>query len=318
MRTAISSELVFAAEIKRVLIAGGSGFIGSVLTRALLAQNIEVTVISRNPRRTQTQFAQKVRVVASADALDANAQFDAIVHLAGANVFALPWFAARKRTLQRSRLGIADALLEFVRRAQQPPKIWLQASAVGIYPTLSRAALDEQSPPGVGFAAALCQEIEARVASAQALGLRGVALRFGLVLGRSGGVFPAMRLGTQLGGGAVMGSGEQFVAWVHVTDAVHVIASALSDARYSGPINVVAPDAPRYREFATALAQASRRPMLWRVPSLLMKIALGERAPLLLEGAEILPKQLAAMGFDFRFPTLQEAFADLCAADKPV
>jgi uncharacterized protein len=315
MPVQVRSDLIFTADIRRVLIAGGSGFIGSALTHALLAQNIDVTIISRNPHGTEAKFAQKVRAVASADELTTSSQFDAIVHLAGANVFALPWFAGRKQTLLRSRLAIADALLAFVSRAQQPPKIWLQASAVGIYPTIAPTAQDEQCVAGAGFAAQLCQAIEARVASAEALGLRAVALRFGLVLGRSGGVFPAMRLGTQLGGGAVLGSGEQFVAWVHLTDALGVMANALSDARYRGAINVVAPNAPRYRQFATALAQANKRPMLWRMPAAVMKIALGERAPMLLEGAEIVPKRLTTLGFDFRFPSLQAAFADLCRAD---
>lgn len=299
----------------RLLISGATGFVGSALTRAALAASCEVCVITRSPAKATRLFGSSIQVIQSADALDADARFDGIVHLAGANVFALPWFGARKRLLMASRLSIADSLVRFCERAKHRPNCWIQASAVGIYPTTSATPIDESYGPGEGFAPELCQAIEARVAQVQALGVRGVSLRLGLILGRHGGVFPALRLSCLCAGGVTAGSGNQRVAWVHVNDVIAVIANALSaGSTLQGAINVVAPHAPTYRDFIGAIARAVHRPSLFRVPEPLMRLALGERAPLLLEGAEIRPKALLDQGFRFQFPNLEDALGELCGS----
>jgi uncharacterized protein len=311
--------------IKRLLISGATGFIGAQLTRAALAAGCSVTVISRQPEKAVKLFGHAVQAVASCDALNDGDQFDAIVHLAGANVFALPWFRGRKNTLLRSRLELADALLAFVQRAKTPPAVWLSASAVGFYPipggaapadaaTTTQTVFTETADAGTGFAAELCQAVEARVAQAASYGVRAAALRFGLVLGRTGGVFPQILLATRFGGGAVVGRGTQRVAWVHIDDAVGTIAFALADARCAGPINVVAPQSPTYRSFIEEIARAAHRPTPWRVPALVLKLALGERAPLLLEGAQISPAKLAELNFGFQFPELKSAALQLLSS----
>lgn len=297
----------------RLLISGATGFVGSALTRAALAAGCEVCIITRSSAKASRLFGPSIRTIQSADALDANERFDGIVHLAGANVFALPWFGARKRVLMASRLGIADSLLRFCERAKHRPRCWIQASAVGIYPTTAAAPIDESNAPGEGFAPELCLAIEQRVAQAQALGVRGVSLRLGLILGRQGGVFPTLRLSCLCAGGVTVGSGEQRVAWVHVNDVIAVIAAALpAESTLQGAVNVVAPHAPNYREFIGAIARAAHRPSIFRIPAPLMRVALGERSPLLLEGAEIRPQALLDQGFHFRYAKLEDALVELC------
>ena len=297
----------------RLLISGATGFIGTTLVRAALADGCELCVITRSPAKAQRQLGKNIRAIKSADALDANDQFDAIIHLAGANVFALPWIAARKRVLMRSRLDTADALIRFCERANRRPSSWIQASAVGFYPTRSHHALDETAPPGTGFAAELCQAIEQKVTAVERLGLRGVRLRLGLVLGRSGGVFPTLRQATRWVGGVTLGNGEQRVAWVHVDDVIGVMGAALEhNSKLCGAINVVAPEAPSYRAYIGAIAAAVHSASFIRVPEIVVRLSLGERAPLLLEGAEIVPKCLLDNAYPFRFATLERALTELC------
>jgi uncharacterized protein len=291
----------------RVLIAGATGFIGTALVKALLASGHRVIALSRNA----TKAKAKLGVEAIRQASELTEPVDAVVNLSGANVFAMPWTANRKKLLLDSRVGVSDSVLARLKQLGAQPKVWVQASAVGFYATRSNHPLDEFSAPGQGFAAQLCQAVEQSSARAEALGMRVVNLRFGLVLGRSGGVFPMMKLGTKLAGGSVLGSGSQHVAWIHLHDALAMIQTALENPAWHGAVNAVAPQSPSYAEFAAALSQAAHRPRWLRVPEFVLKIALGERAPLMLEGAQIEPRAALKHGFVFGFPEVAGAMRDL-------
>ena len=296
--------------IERLLITGATGFIGRALVKAAQSAGVQVTVLSRNPERARKLLGAVTTHSSAAEIAD-DALFDAIVHLAGANVMAWPWTAKRKQVLMASRISGAEQLLSFLARAKYSPKAWIQASAVGFYPTQSTTVLTEAAAPGEGFAAELCQAIEAKAASANAFGLRVVNLRIGVVLGKGGGVYPLMRLATLLGGGAVVASGKQHFAWVHLLDVVAIIARASYATDWVGAINAVAPHAPTNQEFSATLAKQLRRPVWLRIPGLALRPMLGERAPLLLEGAEITPGKLLQKGFAFRYPNLAAALADI-------
>jgi len=295
---------------KRLLITGATGFIGSALVQAAQAAGVQITVLSRNPEKAK-KLLGAVTVHRDAAELADDAQFDAIVHLAGANVIAMPWSAGRKNVLMASRLLIAARILAFLARAKNPPKVWVQASAVGFYPTQSEQILDETAAPGVGFASDLCQAIEAKALSAKAFGLRVVNLRISVVLGKTGGVYPMMRLATRVGGGAKLANGKQFFAWVHVQDLVAMLAQSTFDVRLSGPVNAVAPQAVTNQEFTEIQAKQLHRAVLWRIPAFALRAVLGQRAPLLLEGAQIVPAKLLEVGFNFRYPTLAAALAEI-------
>lgn len=310
-RLAEPERLHFGSAHLRMLITGGSGFIGSALVRAALAAGHEVTIISRNPRATAQQFAGQVRVFESCVALHSEERFDAVINLAGANVATLPWTTARRKVLLASRLHGSTDLLAFCQRATQQPELWIQASAVGFYPMHAVSPLDEASPSGAHFAAQLCQQWEAVTAEVCKLGIRTVTLRLGLVFGPSGGLFPKLSLATRLSGGAVLGSGTQKVAWIHLEDVLQLLARALRDREMRGVYNAVAPQSPNYREFVQALGHELHRPVLWRVPAAPLRWCLGELAELLVQGATIAPQRLLALHHEFRFPTLRAALMDL-------
>jgi uncharacterized protein len=309
VRTAAPLD-VGAAHLK-FLIAGGTGFIGAALTQRLAAAGHEVTLVARNPLRAALRFGGAVRAVPTAAALSSAEHFDVVVNLAGAPVVGLPWTRARKNVLLASRLGPTEDLLRYAERAHSRPRVWIQASAIGFYGQTA-TNIDESAHARVSdFASDMCHRWEARAQTCHALGIRYVALRFGLVMGRTGGSLPPLLLGLKLGAGAVIGSGRQFVSWIHIEDALGVLAHAVRDAKFEGPINAVAPESVSYAQFIRTAGDAARRPVWLRIPELPLRKLLGEMAIMLVEGPCVLPGKLRALRHEFRFRTLRAALDDL-------
>jgi len=303
--------LDLGAPYRRLLVAGGTGFIGTELVRRLLAGGHDVTVVSRDPVRAAFLFGGAVRSVASARSLSADERYDAIVNLSGAPVVGSPWTLARKRALVESRLASIEDLMAFARRASARPPVWIQASAIGYYGQ-SAVNIAEEVPAEVSdFPSALCHDVEEKSAEAAALGMRIVALRLGLVLGRSGGSLPPLLLGLRCGFGAVIGSGRQFLSWIHIDDALETIAHAIRDPRLWGPVNAVAPEAATYETFIRTAGEALRRPVWLKVPERALRLCLGEMATMLVDGPCVLPGKLRRIGPPFRYPTLRAALGNL-------
>jgi uncharacterized protein (TIGR01777 family) len=302
-----------------VLVTGGTGFVGSALVAALRRDGWRVIVLSRDPLAARGLWDSEVRVVGRLDDLPDETRIDAAVHLAGARVLGLPWTAARRLTLQNSRLGITREVLALIGRLRTPPQVLVAASAVGFYgvPPQGMAdepPCDEQAPSVPGqFASQLCATIEREAMRAQALGVRVVCPRFGLVLGRDGGAFPMQALAARLGFGAVVGSGRQPMPWVHLDDATALIRFAIDTPSLQGPVNVVAPELNTQAGFARELAAAVGRRVRLRVPGGPLRLAGGEMMSLILDGRAVMPTQALRHGFRFRHPTLAGACADLTA-----
>jgi len=299
-----------AAHLK-FLIAGGTGFIGAALTRRLIAGGHEVTLVARNPLRAAMQFGGAARCVRAAATLSPDEQFDVVVNLAGAPVVGVPWTHSRKQVLLESRLTPTEDLLRYAERAQSRPRVWIQASATGYYGQTA-TNIDETVNANVSdFASELCHRWEARAQACTALGLRYVALRFGLVMGRTGGSLPPLLLGLKLGVGAVIGSGRQFVSWIHIEDALGILAHAVRDAKITGPVNAVAPESVSYEEFISVAGAITHRPVWLRIPEQLLRKLLGEMAIMLVEGPCVLPGKLRTLHHEFRYRTLRSALVDL-------
>ncbi|WP_218509014.1 TIGR01777 family oxidoreductase [Variovorax sp. dw_308] len=242
-------------------------------------------------------------------------RIDAIVNLAGARVLGMPWTARRRRELLASRVDVTSALVDLMRRLQQPPRVLVSASAVGYYGTSPGDAielLDENSPARPGeFQSDLCAAIEHEARRAEALKVRVVRMRFGVVLGRGDGAYPMLALSARMGFGAVLGSGHQPAPWIHLDDAVGMIRFAMDDDSISGPLNAVAPDTPPQARFARSLAASFGRRAWLRMPAAPLRALVGEMATILLDGQNVVPRAALAAGYAWRHPVLEDAFSNL-------
>ena len=304
------------------LVTGATGFIGRALVAELRRDGHRLIALSRDARRARALLGPEVWAVESLDAIPSETRIDAVVHLAGARVLGLPWTASRRRELLASRVDVAAALLALMRRLAQVPRVLVSASAVGYYgvPPDSAAAsepLDESGPPQPGqFQSDLCRAIEHEAQRAEALGVRVVRMRFGVVYGRGGGAYPMLALGARLGLGAVLGSGRQPAPWVHLDDVVGLIRFALANETLRGPVNAVAPDTPSQKRLTKAMAASFGRGQWLRLPAAPLRLLAGEMADLLLEGQVVVPRAALAAGYVFRHPRLEPALGELAAAAR--
>jgi uncharacterized protein (TIGR01777 family) len=300
-----------------VLLTGATGFIGRTLLTRLRQDGVRVIALVRDLTRARASLGPDVEMVGRLDEIPAQARVAAVVNLAGARVIGMPWTPSRRRELLRSRVDVTAQVVEWMQGLEQRPRVLVSASAIGFYgasPHASFAPLEESSPARPGqFQSDLCQAIEQEARRAQALGVRVVLMRFGVVLGRQGGAYPMQALSSRCGLGAVLGSGRQPAPWVHVDDAIELIRLALADVRLAGPLNAVAPDTRSQADFARAMAASFGRRAWLRIPAGPLRWALGEMSELLLEGQNVVPKAALAAGFRFQHPTLDGALASLAA-----
>jgi len=271
----------------------------------------QVTVLTRDVERARAQLPQSVACVrwdgeTLGDWVEALEGADALVNLAGENI-AQRWTAAVKERLRRSRVQPARLLVQALSRLRQPPAVLLQASAIGIYDQNPALEVDESSPPGRGFLAELCVEWESAVRPAGSLGIRLCWMRLGIVLGVGGGALAKMLTPFRLGIGGPIGSGRQWLSWIHTEDVVEAAHLLMEQPHLSGVFNFTAPSPVTMDEFAHTLSKVLRRPAWLRVPAFAPKILFGEMAETLLQGSRVLPRRLLEAGYAFRYPELESA-----------
>jgi uncharacterized protein (TIGR01777 family) len=287
--------------VMRVLVTGGTGFVGGSLCQVLRGQGHAVTVVSRTP-------AQAGGSAVSWEQLDdAVAASDAVVHLAGEPIAARRWTAAQKLRIAGSREGWTRTLVDAIERAPRRPRVLVSASAIGYYGARGDEPLDETSPPGTGFLADVCQAWEREAARAETLGVRVVRLRVGIVLATGGGALARMVPPFRLFLGGRLGSGKQWMSWIHRDDLIGLIVEALRDPNWRGAVNATAPHPVTNAEFTQTLAEALMRPAWLPVPALALRLALGEMATMLLTGQRVLPKVAGFHSYRWRFPDLPQA-----------
>lgn len=302
---------MIAERIWHILMTGGTGLIGRRLCAALIARGDQVTVLTRRPHQLASVCGTDVHAMRSLDEWHADQYFDAVINLAGEPIIDRAWSAHRKQVLLDSRVGLTQTLIQKIQQASVKPRVLLSGSAIGYYGMHAEEIFYEDAPAGHDFSAELCAQWEQAAAPAKACGVRLVYLRTGLVLDEVGGVLKKMLLPFQLGLGSRLGNGKQWMSWIHRQDYLRAVLHLLDDPQAQAAINLTSPMVVNNAELTRELARALHRPALFVTPSFLLKLALGERSDLLLGGQKVLPKALLATGFQFEFPDLPAALADL-------
>ena len=295
----------------RVLVTGGSGFLGQALTRALLARGDEVIILSRNPA---THIARRAGSVWVQDLQQIDTPVDAVVNLAGANLFAAPWTQARKQLLHDSRVALTWKLASWILSQTTLPKVFLSGSAIGFHGDGGEQALTEQSPPGTDWAATLVQDWENATRRVEEAGVRTVLLRTGLVLGHGGLLGPILPLFRAYLGGS-LGAGQFWYSWIHLQDWVRATLFLLDRREASGPYLLTAPAPVRYGDFARTLGRVLQRPVWLTPPGWVLRLLLGQRAALMLSSTKALPARLQVAGFQWQFPELEGALREIVSQD---
>ena len=294
-----------------ILLTGGTGLIGRALCRHWLSQGHQLTVWSRSPERVATLCGVAVRGIGRLEDYG-DGPLDAVVNLAGAPIADRPWTHKRKALLWASRIHLTEQLLAWLESRDHRPQVLISGSAVGWYGDGGERELDEDSAPVIeDFAAQLCGAWEETAQRAEALGIRVVLLRTGLVLAREGGFLKRLLPPFRLGLGGPIGNGRQWMPWIHLRDEIGLIDFLLQREDARGPYNACSPQPVRNKAFARALGRALHRPALLPLPGPLLKLGLGELSGLLLGGQKAVPQRALAEGYAFRFTDLDSALADL-------
>ena len=307
----------------RVILAGGSGLIGRALADEMAAAGWEVVVLTRTPASAQSP-ASGIREVRwdGRNLGDWAAEVDgahAVVNLAGVSIAgeSLPsilfgrWTDAKKRAIRASRADTGKVLTQAIRQAHRRPTAFIQASGVNYYGVAQSGPVAETQPAGQDFLASVCVEWEASSQAVESLGVRRAVIRSGVVLGAQGGILPMMALPFRLMIGGRLGSGRQWVPWIDLRDEVAAIRFLIERPEGAGAFNLVAPGAMSSDNFGRAVGRALRRPFWFPTPAFLLRLMMGEKATLVLNGCQIIPQRLLELGFVFEFPTAERALTDL-------
>jgi uncharacterized protein len=304
----------------QVFITGGTGLIGSRLVRRLLERRDRPVVLTRREATAEKLFGKSCRIV-EGDPMKAGpwqdiaAECDAVVNLAGENLFNHRWNDQFKALMTDSRLqstaNIVEALSRKPKREDGSQKVLVNASAIGIYGPHGDEELTEDSPSASDFLAGLCVEWEKSARAVEAFGVRCALTRIGVVLAKEGGALKQLWTPFSLGMGGPVGDGRQWMSWIHIEDMIGILLLALDNSSAVGPLNATAPEPVTNRDFAVAFGKALHRPSFVPTPRFVLRAMLGESADVVTTGQRVLPKKTTALGYVYKFPQIDAALADI-------
>ena len=306
-----------------IAIAGGTGFVGKRLTEFLLQAGHTVGVLTRNPAQAQNRFAQLSAELSSRLTITAYdphqeeswrtaiAGSNGIVNLVGESLTGERWTPRKKTEILNSRVDTTEKLVAAIASLDQKPEVLVNASAIGYYGPHEDEIVDESTPPANDFLSGVCKQWEAASGKVTDLGVRLVQVRIGIVLGADGGALGQMLGFFQMFIGGPIGSGKQWLSWVHRDDLVGAIAYSLEQSGVSGAVNLTAPNPVPMDEFCNTLGQVMARPSWLPVPSLALELIFGEAAQIILTGQRVMPARIQGFGYQFKFPQLRPALQDI-------
>ena len=295
----------------KILITGGTGFIGSALINKLLTQAHQITVLSRSAAKVHAQFADSVTALTDLQSLASDDHFDVIINLAGAPIFAKRWTAKQKKIIRDSRIELTRNVIQAIATMQHKPQLLISGSAIGIYGDQGDTQLSEQSNSVADFSQQLCADWEHAAVQAEEHGVRVCLMRTGLVLGKGGGILQRMLLPFKLGLGGRIGNGQQWMSWIHLHDWIAIAETMINDQTMQGAYNATAVNPVTNQEFSKTLAESLNRPAFLPLPAFFLKALLGEMSELVLGSQRVLPTRLIEQGFHFQYTQLRHALTDI-------
>lgn len=295
-----------------VLVTGGTGFIGTALCERLAIEGHSVWVLSRHVSRVDSGVTS-INHLDELVSLGEQANIDVVVNLAGEPIADKRWSEEQKESIIHSRIGTTRNLIELFKEMPRRPSVFISGSAVGYYGVEeSDDDIDEHAVGDDSFSSQLCQQWESIALQAEALGIRTCLLRTGIVLGEGGGALSKMLLPFKLGLGGRIGSGSQWMPWVHLDDMVSIIMHCMNTDSVRGAVNATAPSTQTNRVFSKTLAKALNRPAVFPMPAFVVRLLMGQMGEeLLLAGKKVVPKHLTNSGFVFQYPELEDALNDI-------
>jgi hypothetical protein len=305
---------------ERIVITGATGLIGRLVCAALTKHGYDLVIFSRDPAQARNTLPGATDYISwspSEDGPWASAINDAaaVLHLAGAPIskglLGPRWTDEYKAQILNSRVLGTRGIVNAIAAASRPPAVFVCASAIGYYGYHDATPLNEESPAGKDFVASVTVAWEREAARAADAGVRTVRLRTGLFLDPDDGVLPQIMTPFKLFSGGPVGSGEQYYSWIHPADHLNLLLNTLTDERYNGPINATAPNPVPNRVFAETLGKVLNSPSWLPVPEFSLRLALGEMADLVVKGQRVLPARARALGYEFKYPTLEAALRNL-------
>lgn len=295
---------------QRILITGGTGFIGKELCTELHKKGYSLTILSRQPADTVRSLCGRVEVAGELKSLEGHPGFDAIINLAGEGIADKRWNKARKAALRDSRIELTRELVRVAKSWQALPSVLVSGSAVGFYGNQGDHLVTEKTRPNDEFTHRLCHDWEQEALALEPQGVRVCLSRTGVVAGPGGGFLQRMLPPFKLGLGGRLSSGEQYMPWVHRTDVVNGLIWMLETETARGAYNMVSPNPVTNKQFTATLANVLHRPAIFPVPAAVLNVALGEMARLLLTGQKAVPERLQQEGFHFQYPELKPALSE--------
>ncbi|WP_342543026.1 TIGR01777 family oxidoreductase [Paenisporosarcina sp. FSL H8-0542] len=298
----------------KIAITGGSGFVGQEITKQLTDKGHEVFILTRSDKQSDGSVHMVKWLTDGAKPEEHVEGMDAWINLAGASINEGRWTSEQKQKIYESRMNATNEVLRIFKEVTKKPSVLINASAIGIYPPSEHATYTEHSSyRGSDFLAKTVEDWESKATEAEQFGTRVACGRFGIILGKDQGALPLMALPYKMGVGGKVGTGHQWVSWVHVADVAKAILYAIENKDFSGPFNVTAPDPKQMNDFGGILGKVLQRPHWMPVPSLALKLVLGDKSQLVLEGQRVIPDKLLTHGFKFTYPDLQQALKNIYA-----
>jgi len=302
--------------MKKILITGATGSIGRRLMQELVVRGDEVTIFSRNPKRTKRKIVNQVRFIKwdyskPEEWKEYLNDVDVVVHLAGANLSAKRWNDEYKKIAYESRIFSTRNLVEAIKFVDQKPKTFICANAVGIYGNRYDEILDEQSLPGNDFLAKLCTDWENEARKVEQQGVRSVSVRTGLVLAENEGLMKQLVPSFKLFLGGWLGSGRQWFPWIHIDDIVRIYLHTIDNENITGAVNAASPGIVNNKKFSKTLGQVLHKPVLFPVPKIALRIVSGELGKYITDSQRISVEKIINSGYKFKFEKLKEAFKDI-------